>query len=97
LRKLLLGSKAAAMWFGIRHAKKTSINQWSPQPSVIQHTTATLRHSLLNNNKFKHKYYIITGIHKEKSRIDTSLNVKKQNIYPWMRTSNTVKKADGDR
>jgi hypothetical protein len=36
---------------------------------------------------------MITGIHKAKSRIDTNLNVKKQNIYPSWQLRNAV----GDR
>jgi hypothetical protein len=32
-----LGSKAAALRFGIRHIQETSVHQWSTHQSTIQH------------------------------------------------------------
>jgi hypothetical protein len=43
---------------------------------MIQHTTAARRHSLLDNYKFKYKYYIITSTHKQKKDWYTTLFIK---------------------
>jgi hypothetical protein len=48
---LMMSIKTVMLCFDIHHKQdqETSVHKWSTQPSAIQHPTAELRHSLLDN------------------------------------------------